>query len=226
MKRNIKIVLVITGLSLVGWLKVNNFSGPVRKSSNFKSYQQNFRAGSTTLQQLIEEEKKVEENTAKLKKGHDKKEPDRRIAEKNLRTNPVIKHLDQEEGNYLWSPNIFAVNGRNYKGDKKNIVGKHDGFIIVKENSQPQNSLSLIYSNTEKKLGVYMEKIVIVHEQSKGFESKLKDLTGKEPFYVSGVYFIDLSSLQEAISTVSDIQKNLKSDNVDLDVNYSYQKPN
>ena len=226
MKRNIKIVLGITGLSLVGWLIVNNFSGPVRKNSNFKSYQQEFKAGATSMQQLVDASIESKKEAEKQQSPNKDALPKRGIAEKFQRENPIVNHLDQSEGNFLWSPDVFAILETEYKGDKGNIIGKHDGYIVVKDAAKPANALNLVYNSSEKRVGIFMGKIVVIHKKSNDFESKLQDISGSTPEYHSGVYFLSSDNLPAATKTVSNIQNNFKSIQVDLDVNYSRVRAN
>lgn len=136
------------------------------------------------------------------------------------RENSVIKHLDQKSGAFQWSPDVFVVLDKTYAGPKENIVGKHEGYLVIKASAKPERALNLVYNASERRLGIYMGKVIAVHERSDEFEQKY------QAEYLAGTYFIDVSDLAEAVSTVTNIQAGFPTAQVDLDVNYGRERAN
>ncbi len=224
MKNILKVVVGILVMASVALYIYFAKPSVEKKSSNFKSYQKEMKIEMTpsqvaarTSSALPVKKDLVESNTATSK---------RVIANKFMRENPVLNYLDQKIGRWSWSPDVFVIEETKYKGSKDNIVGNHDGYIVVKDGNKPQHALNLIYNSTEKRLGIFMEQIAILHEKSSEFELKLQKLTGDEIQYVTGVYFIKTSSLPIAFETLAKIQKDITTVKADLDVNYAIQRAN
>lgn len=224
MKNKVKIFLGLSATMFGVWYFAIHNSGPVRKSSNFRSYQKEMKLEMTPSHAANEasivsvgKKDQIKSNATMSK---------RLIANKTMRENPVINYLDQKDGAWSWSPDVLVVAEEKYKGSKDNIVGNHDGYIVVRDGSKPQYALNLIYNTTEKRLGIYMKKIVVLHEKSSDFENKLRDISKSNVEFISGVYFIEADNLSNALKILSDLQNSFHSAKVELDVNYATQRAN
>jgi hypothetical protein len=226
MKKNIKICIAISVIVFGAWFLLINNKGPQKKSSNFKSYQKEMPNSSNTvalgtINQTLETKRILESQVERNKVN-----PKRIVANNRSRENPVINYLNKKDGAWSWSPDVFVIEEKKYKGAKENIIGMHDGYVVVKDSNKPVGALSLVYNTSEKRLGIFMNKIVVLHEKSSDFETKLRGIAGSNVDYVSGVYFIESDNLAVALNTLAIIQSSISAVKSDLDVNYAIQRAN
>lgn len=224
MKNTSKVILSITLAVLVGLYMYYSKSRIEMKSSNFKSYQKEF-APSTPLSpppkvEVSHKEQKREEAPLPQKTS------DISLKNKFSRLSPIVNYLNQKTGKWNWSPNVFAIEKNKYQGSKENILGTHDGFTIVKDLVKPKEALSLIYNPTDKRLGIYTGKVIILHEKSTDFENKLHGVGISDIQFIANAYFVSSEKFSDAVSIASNIQKGIPGTQVDVDINYSVATAN
>lgn len=135
-------------------------------------------------------------------------------------------HLTESKNGYQYSDNIYAVLKKNYRGSTDHIIGEYLGYLLIESEIAIENGFKLIKLESEKRVGLYMEKIILIHEKNNEFESKLKELSGAISFYyLSGVYFIESKSIEDSINFLTSYKQKFPNSQADLDIQYNRMMP-
>jgi len=223
MKNFIKISFGVIFLAIGIWYILYKSNEPEKKSSNFRSYQKEVIVTvATAVKPSAKEAQPPKQRSIATPKTIAKTS----TIIKSARLNSFTNFLDHKVSKWSWSPNVFVLEKDKYKGPKNNILGSHDGFDVIKDKNKPKDALSLVYNSAEKRTGIYTGKIIVVHQKTSDFEDKIKNITGVNVEYVSGVYFLSSDSLADATQLVATIQNGIPSAQIDLDINYAFDRAN
>lgn len=137
------------------------------------------------------------------------------------------KYLTELKNGYQYSDNIYAIFKKNYHGSTNRILGEYLGYLLVESEIAIENGYKLIKLENENRVGLYMEKVILIHQKSNEFESKLKELSGAISFYhLSGVYFVESKSVEASIEFLTLFKQNFPHSQADLDIQYNRIMPN
>ena len=176
------------------------------------------------METLIAEEAQIKRNIAKFT---DKKVINNITGKtKKSGINPILKFLEQEEGPFLWSPDVYALKKKKFEGEQFEVLGLHEDLIVFRSNTRPAGANNIVYNQSNRKLGLFMGKIIVLHEKSSEFEDFVFKTTAEKPDYHNGVYFINSEDFSESRVTVEKIASAFKSAKVDLDISYARVRAN
>jgi hypothetical protein len=220
-KRNVLLLaLLFLSLTLATMLLKPN----EKSAGNFRSMQSINEKYKVTMERILEEGAQVKRDIAKV--ADDKKFKSRSLKLKKTSKNPIVNHLKYEIGKYLWSPDVYALPNKIVKNDALEILGKYDELTIFRSANRPDGAFNIVYDTKTRKIGLYLDQIIVVHEKSSKLEDFISNVKGIAPNFHYGVYFVPVENFSDAQELGESISSNFSKAKVDLDINYNRVKAN
>lgn len=195
-----------------------------KNDEGFVSYQKPS-PGKGLSSKQVHTKNKVIENNSRFTLKEQRDVQSRSLAEdQNRFSRPVNRFIQENDGKYSWSNDVFAIFPHGADRSSLDIVEETKDFLFVRSETKPKNAFTIIKDNETGKIGVYTGKVIIA-ERNRDLTSIL-DHYGVTWEFLSGTYILSVSTVNSAFEVIEKLKKEIPGINIDLDINFSQLRAN
>lgn len=106
-------------------------------------------------------------------------------------------------------------------------MGEHLGYSLIQSDLPIDRGFKLVKLENDKRVGLYLNKIVLAHEKDLELENLIKDISGPglSLSHLAGVYILESKGLSESIDIIASLKEKVPNLSVDLDIRYNRISP-